>query len=45
MINKFETNNDASRMKEDEDEEENSLLSSKEPFRIITKLISAEFTV
>ena len=48
-------NNDASWMKEDvekdetenedEDEEEDLLLTSKEPFRMIAKLIWAEFTV
>ena len=53
--NKFGTNNDASRMKQDEeededededdDEEEDSLLTSQEPFRMITKLILAKFTV
>ena len=30
---------------EEEDEEEKSLLTSKEPVRMITKLILAEFTV
>ena len=30
---------------EDEKEEEDSLLTPKEPFRMITKLILAEFTV
>ena len=53
--NKFGTNNDASWMKqdeeedeeedEDEDEEEDSLLASQEPFRMISKLILAKFTV
>jgi len=42
--NKFGTNNDASWMKEDEPEE-NSLLTSNEPFRMIAKLILAEFTL
>ena len=36
-LNKFGRNNDASRMKEVE--EEDSLLTSKEPFMMITKLI------
>ena len=41
LINKFGTNNDASWMKEDkeEDEDEDSFLTSKEPFRMITRLI------
>ena len=45
--NKFGTDNDTSWMKVDEveDEEEDSLLTSKEPFRMITKLILAKFTV
>ena len=49
--NKFGTNNDASWMKEDEeidedeDEEEGSLLTFKEPFMMITKLILAKFTL
>ena len=30
---------------EDEDEEEDSLLASSEPFRMISKLILAKFTV
>ena len=42
--NKFGTNNDASWMKYDEDEDEDSLLTFYEPL-MITKLISAEFTV
>ena len=55
LENKFGTNNDASWMKqdeeeneeedEDEDEEEDSLLASQEPFRMISKLILAKFTV
>ena len=54
-VNKFGTNNDASWMKqdeeedeeeeEDEDEEDDLLLTSQELFRMITKLILAEFTV
>ena len=51
--NKFGTNNDASWMKDDEDknededkdEEKDSLLTSKEPFRMITELIWVKFTV
>ena len=43
---KFGTNNDASWMKEDEEEEqEHSLLTSKEPFRMISEFILARFTV
>ena len=42
--NKFGTNNDASWMKEDEDEED-SLLTSKEQFWMITESILAKFTV
>ena len=46
-------NNNASRMKEDDNEDEDeeekedeeSLFTSKEPFRMIAKLISAKFTV
>ena len=48
-LKKFGTNNDASWMKEDEnedeDEGEDSLLTSKEPFMIITKLILAKFNL
>ena len=49
LINKFGTNNDASWMKQDEeedddkdgdeDEDKGSFLTSKEPFRMITRLI------
>ena len=40
--NKFGTDNDTSWMKVDEvEDEEDSLLTSKEPFRMLTKLIIA----
>ena len=44
MLNKFETNNDASWWEKDKEEKEEALLTSQKPFKMIIELFLA-FTI